>query len=125
MSLTSSTSGRIGFSGSFSAGARSASSVVAATSILSERIRAWLSTTPRPIPGKDVELLHSAASEGEPVNVMNAKRALYSSIQLTNFVFLSVTIDRREGTSSSYQGSSICPVVDVLRLRLMQAARVT
>lgn len=73
ISRTSRTSGKRPLSGSWRAGDCAASALTAATSILSETRRERERTQPRPIPGKQVELLHSATSYSLPLYFTGGK----------------------------------------------------
>lgn len=78
--------------------------------------RQRLRIAPRPIPGKVVELLHSAvACEMEVLT----ERAKFGGVWLTDLVFLALVFHGLEGASGRNQALALSPFKQVRRLCFM------
>jgi hypothetical protein len=70
------------------------------------------------MPGKQVELLHSA------VLISIYYESVVVVVGLTNLVFHPVVFNRRKRAASGYQRPALRPIVNVLGLRFVQSRRV-
>lgn len=79
------------------------------------------------MPGKQVELLHSAGKWKCISDCDRARSTEPSSVRepLTDFVFSPIVFHRRKWAARGYEGPSFCPVIDILGLSLVQSRWIT
>ena len=76
---------------------------------------------PRPMPGKVTLLFASAGRVGGSVGWCFLRVLGIRGVGRTDFVFLPVVLDGREGTSGRYEGFAVCPAVEVCWVGFVQS----